>query len=60
MYVKLNAIGLRISVILLANTVDDICVQANKMSEEEGPLFEAAQDGDVEASIAVIRATEQL
>ena len=30
------------------------------MSEEEGPLFEAAQDGDVEASIAVIRATEQL
>ena len=36
----------------------DICVQVNKMSE--GPLFKATGKGDVEANIAVIRATGQL
>ena len=39
---------------------DDICVQANKMSEKEGLLNKAAKNGDIEASIAAIRASEQL
>ena len=37
---------------------DNICVQANKMSE--GPLFKAAEKGDVEASVLAIRETAQL
>ena len=38
---------------------DDICVQANKKMPK-GPLYDAAEKGDVEASIAVIHVTGQL